>query len=218
VSFGLLGERSVAFPGPSGVIEGRLANETSDKGVALAVLHPHPLYGGSMDSHVVETAVRAGQGGDLITLRFNFRGVGRSQGRFDHGVGEQDDVGAALDFLEDLFRPKAKILVGYSFGACVALAYCHRKEHGVAHLLLISPPPFLLAQDLSLDLPVIRKIVLGENDDIAPPREVISRIAASRAGEIVELIPGADHFYLGRERDVERLLVGLFESLTHAGN
>lgn len=212
MSLGLQGERSVAFPGPAGLIEGRVAQETSGEEGALAVLHPHPLYGGSMDNNVVETVVLAGQVADLTTLRFNFRGVGGSQGRHDHGLGEQDDLGASLGFLKERYRPKTTVLVGYSFGACVALAYCHRQRHGVDHLFLISPPPFLLPEDLSLELPVVRKIVLAEEDDIAPPLEVSARVSGPAAPGLIEVIPGADHFYLGREGDVKKLLSGLFDT------
>jgi len=217
VSLGLKGEISVAFPGPAGVIKGRVANETSHKEGALVVLHPHPLYGGSMDNNVVETVVLAGQAGNHTTLRFNFRGVGGSQGRYDHGVGEQDDVGAALNFLEERYRPKTKALVGYSFGACVALAYCHREGQGVDHLFLISPPPFMLPDDLSLELPVVRKIVLGEHDDVAPPQQVTTRVSGSGAARLIEVIPGADHFYFGKEGDVKDLLSGLFDTFMGAG-
>lgn len=205
----LVEERQVEFPGPGGVLEGRVANETSGKG-ALVVLHPHPLYGGRMENNVVETVVEAGLASDLTTLRFNFRGVGRSHGSYDHGAGEQDDVGAALDFLEEHFHPETKILAGYSFGGCVGLAYCHRKDHGADHLVLISPPPFLLPKDLSLEIPVVRKIVLGENDEIAPPKEVKAMVSSGKKEELIEVIPGADHFYLGKEEEVERILVESF--------
>ena len=200
-------EKPVEFPGPAGRLQGRLSNETSRHRGALIALHPHPLYGGNMDNKVVEAAVRAGQACDLITLRFNLRGVGGSQGSYDEGIGEQDDIGAALDFLRQRFSPQTMSLVGYSFGAYVALAYCHRQNHGVDSLFLISPPPFLLPDDLSLDLPVVKKIVLGENDEIALAEEVKSRIPMKRAEELIQVIPGADHFFWGKEGEIEKLLV-----------
>jgi len=205
-------ERPVAFPGPSGVIKGRVSNETSPKKGALVVLHPHPLYGGSMDNNVVETVVLAGQLGDLTTLRFNFRGVGGSQGRYDDGAGEQDDMGAALHFMERRYCPKTNVVVGYSFGACVALAYCHREKHGVDHLLLISPPPFILPDDLSLELPVVRKIIVAEHDDIAPPHQVAAKMSNLSAERLIEVIPGADHFYLGKEEALKGLLLDSFDT------
>jgi alpha/beta superfamily hydrolase len=207
VTSGLPEEKPVEFPGLVGILQGRLSNETSRHGGALIAVHPHPLYGGNMDNKVVEAAVRAGQACDLITLRFNLRGVGGSQGSYDEGIGEQDDIGAALDFLGQRFSPQTMSLVGYSFGAYVALAYCHRQNHGVDSLFLISPPPFLLPDDLSLDLPVVKKIVLGENDEIALAEEVKSRIPMKRAEELIQVIPGADHFFWGKEGEIEKLLV-----------
>jgi alpha/beta superfamily hydrolase len=200
-------EKPVEFPGPAGILQGRLSNETSRHRGALIALHPHPLYGGNMDNKVVEAAVRAGQACDLITLRFNLRGVGGSQGSYDEGIGEQDDIGAALDFLRQRFSPQTMSLVGYSFGAYVALAYCHRQNHGVDSLFLISPPPFLLPDELSLDLPVVKKIALGEHDEIALAEEIKSRISMKRAKELIQVIPGADHFFWGKEGEIEKLLV-----------
>lgn len=212
----LLRERQVEFPGPAGVLQGRLADEASHRTGVLVALHPHPLYGGSMDNNVVEAVVRAGEASNLMTLRFNFRGVGFSQGSYDNGVGEQDDVGAALDFLERRFHPEIKVLVGYSFGAYIALAYCHRQDHGVNSLFLISPSPFLLHEKLSLGLPVVKKILLGKNDEIAPCEEVKSRASAGGVGRLVEVIPDADHFFLGREGEIENCLVALLAELVKA--
>ena len=204
---GLPKEKQVEFPGRAGILQGYLSNETSGNKCALIAIHPHPLYGGNMDNNVVEAAVRAGQACDLITLRFNLRGVGGSQGSYDEGNGEQDDIGAALDFLRQRFSTQRMSIVGYSFGAYVALAYCHRKNHSVGSLFLIAPPLFLLPDNLSLDLPVVKKILLGENDEIAPAEEVKSRISIERAKGIIQVIPGADHFFWGMEEEIERLLV-----------
>jgi alpha/beta superfamily hydrolase len=160
-----------------------------------------------MKNNVVETIVRAGQRVGVATLRFNFRGVGRSEGEYAEGTGEEADIGAALDFLERSFSIGTTILVGYSFGACVALAYCHRSGHRVDHLLLISPPPFLLPEALSLEASVVRKIMVGEKDQIAAPDAIKARVSATRVEELVEVIPGADHFFWGREEDLEKRLV-----------
>lgn len=207
MAYGMLRERPIEFPGPVGLLEGRIGDGFPVKKGAVVVLHPHPLYGGSMHNNVVETTVRAAQRASLMTLRFNFRGVSNSQGTYDNGVGEQDDVRAALDFLEEDYHPKALALVGYSFGACIALGYCHRPRHGVDHLILVSPPPFLLSDNLSLEVDVMRKIFLGERDEIAPPEQVMLRISSTKGEQLVEVMPGADHFFGGKEEDLqERLL------------
>ena len=162
-----------------------------------------------MNNNVVETIVRAGQSSGLLTLRFNFRGVGRSKGDYSNGTGEEDDVGAALDFLEQSFDIGTRIIAGYSFGAAVALAYCHRPEHRADDLLLVSPPPFLLPKGLSLEASVVRKIIVGDEDQIVPIEDVKSRISSNRVEELVEVIPGADHSFWGREDDLKNRLVRL---------
>ena len=83
----ILIEQQIEFPGPAGLLEGRLGNESVAKSSALIALHPHPLYGGSMHNNVVEAIVRAGQSCGFMTLRFNFRGVGRSEGDYSEGDG-----------------------------------------------------------------------------------------------------------------------------------
>ncbi len=206
-------EQIVEFPGPAGLLEGRLGNESGAQSGAVIVLHPHPLYGGSMNNNVVETIVRAGQSSGLVTLRFNFAGVGRSEGDYSEGTGEQGDVGSALDFLERSCDIGTRVLAGYSFGAAVALAYCHRPGHGVDHLLLISPPPFLLPKGLSLEASVVRKIIVGEDDEIARPEEIAARVSATRVEELIEVMPGTDHFFWGREKDLEKRLVRILNEV-----
>ena len=173
-----LKEYPIEISGDAGLLEGRLGNETAAQNGAVIALHPHPLCGGSMNNPVVETIVRAAQTCGLATLRFNFRGVGRSQGHDDEGTGEQDDIGSALDFLERSLDPRTRGLAGYSFGAAVALSCCHRSGHRMDHLVLISPPPFLLPGGVSLEAGPLRKIVVGEHDEIARPEEVTARVSA----------------------------------------
>jgi alpha/beta superfamily hydrolase len=209
-----LREKSVTFEGPGGQLEGRLAESVNkDHGAALLVLHPHPLYGGNMSNNVVKALVRAGQLAGFSTLRINFRGVGRSDGQFANGVGEQDDLQAALAFMDREFGTKAKVLAGYSFGAGVALAYCHRPSHEVDHLYLIAPPPFLLPENLSLEIAVTRKILLGEHDQLAPPDAVKSMVSPEKRESLLEVIPNTDHFFMGEESTLERVFSGFFRTI-----
>jgi alpha/beta superfamily hydrolase len=208
-----LREKTVTFEGPGGQLEGRLAKGASEGRKALLVLHPHPQYGGNMSNNVVKAVVRAGQPAGLTTLRINFRGVGRSKGEFAHGLGEQEDVGAAMKFLEREFEIKTQVLAGYSFGAGVALAYCHRPHHEVDHLFLIAPPPFLLPENLSLEIPVTRKILLGEHDQIAPPDAVKSMVSPDKRESLLEVIRDTDHFFVSKETMLERVFSDFFRAI-----
>jgi len=206
-------ERPVTFEGPCGQLDGRLAEGNSKDDRALLVLHPHPQYGGNMSSSVVKAVVRAGQQGGLTTLRINFRGVGRSEGEFAHGIGEQEDVEAAMKFMDRELGTKAKILAGYSFGASVALAYCHRPNHKVDHLYLIAPPPFLLPENLSLEIPVTRKILLGEHDQIAPSETVKSMVSPKKRKNLLLVIRDTDHFFMGEESTLVKIFSGFFRAI-----
>jgi len=118
----------VIFPGPAGRIEGRY-HPSKRKGAPIAViLHPHPQFGGTMNNQIAYnlyyTYVKRG----FSVLRFNFRGVGRSQGSFDHGVGELSDAAAALDWVQSI-NPEARTcwIAGISFGAWIGMQLLMRR-------------------------------------------------------------------------------------------
>ena len=117
-------------------IEGLLKKNSSLKGVVIT--HPHPLYGGDMNNSVVYAVMRAYQDIDYTTLQFNFRGVGRSQGSYADGIGEQEDVRAAIAFLADMGIRHID-LAGYSFGAWVN-ALLDSKAAAIANIVMVSPP------------------------------------------------------------------------------
>jgi alpha/beta superfamily hydrolase len=121
-------------------------------------------------------------------------------------------MGAALGFLKQRHKTGTRVLAGYSFGAVIALAYCFREEHKADHLVLVSPPPSLLPEGVSLEAGVLRKIIVGEEDEMAPTEEIKARVAISRQDELIEVIPGTDHFFGGTEDDLEKRLIRVLES------
>src|SRR5207237_363306 len=154
--------------GPEGTApaEARLGGPAAAR-LGVVVRHPHPLYGGDMDSPVVARIVESCAGRGLATLRFNFRGVGASTGRHDEGRGEQDDVRASLARLQDALGSDGRVaLAGYSFGAAVAAAVAATAP--VAGLALVAPP--LRVTDVHLpvgvDGPVL--VVAGAEDQYCP--------------------------------------------------
>jgi uncharacterized protein len=161
----------------------------------VVVCHPHPLYGGDMDSGVVVRAVEACAGRNLATLRFNFRGVGASSGTHDDGRGEQDDARAALDDLQRRLPAGAAIaLAGYSFGAAIAAKVAEKTP--VAGLALIAPPLRIMpmAAAPAGHGPVL--IVVGAEDQYCPASALDSlRTALPHA--TITVIEGADHFFFG---------------------
>ena len=172
---------------------------------AAVVCHPHPLFGGDMHNSVVTAVCQALVGAGIAALRFNFRGVGRSLGRFADGVGEREDAVAALAYLRQREGvDTAKVgLVGYSFGAAVALVAA---DEQVAALVAISPPPFghVIAPS-AIRCPAL--LITGDRDDVAPPAHVTALARTLGPQCRAEVVPGADHFWWGHDEELAQAVV-----------
>ncbi|MFP3867638.1 MAG: alpha/beta hydrolase [Desulfobacteraceae bacterium] len=194
-------EEKVMIPGPEATLEGRWS-PGKEGGVVIA--HPHPLFGGSMDNNVVWTARQAFQARGWATLRFNFRGVGRSSGTYGGGSGEIADLAAALGWLiARNLRPG--YLVGYSFGAYVAAqALAQGLEADGA--LLISPP--LAFMDLAIlpQVPRLALIVAGDRDELCPVADLQTLLSGHPNPPEVKVVPGTDHFFGGCEDQLFQIL------------
>ncbi len=194
-------EEKIEFMSQGLVIEGLLG--WGDSGKAVAVSHPHPLYGGDMYNYVVESLVRVYRKKGYSTLRFNFRGVGKSEGSFDNGVGEQKDVTAALDYLAENGM-KNTTLAGYSFGVWVnALAAGEISPEG---MLMVSPPVAFLDHSMVGPISYLDFVVTGEMDEYAPPGLVEQIVPEWNIEAGFHVIPGADHFYSGVLGGLESVL------------
>lgn len=183
------------------ILEGLFSEGSSGRGAVIA--HPHPLYGGDMRNIVVETLQNAYARNNHATLRFNFRGVGKSCGTYDDGEGEQTDIAGAMDFL----RQKgitAIDLAGYSFG-CWVIAQTPEK-HDAAAIVLVSPPAALLAFDPAAPLPNLKLVVTGERDEFAPPNLLKNLMPQWNPDAEFQIIPGADHFYFGFTDRLKKIL------------
>ena len=160
----------------------------------VVLCHPHPLYGGDMDSHVVVRAAEACAARNVATLRFNFRGVGASSGTHDDGQGERDDVRAALAELRRRLPAAAAVgLAGYSFGAAVAAAVAD--DTPIAGLALIAPPiritPMIPPR---VSGPCL--IVAGTEDQYCSP-SALKAMSDSMPHVTLTVIDGANHFFFG---------------------
>ena len=188
-------------------IEGMLDSAPGAK--AVVITHPHPLYGGDMYSNVVESVTRAFRKSGYTTLRFNFRGVGKSEGVHDEGIGEQEDVGAALEYLGELGNSFVD-LAGYSFGAWVNAMGLGRFEL-VERMIMVSPPVNFIDFSLLGYDPKIKLVIAGSNDDIAPPGMIQKMLPAWNPEARFEIIQGADHFYLGKTGEIEDIVRNFLE-------
>jgi alpha/beta superfamily hydrolase len=174
-------------------------------GKAVVIAHPHPLYGGSMRNPVVETIQGAYQQHGYATLRFNFRGVGGSQGRFDNGIGEKDDVRAAVAHVESL-QFKAIDLAGYSFGAWVNAGLAVTGFPAIHSMLMVSPPVAFIAFDRIGPLKCLKLVITGSRDEIAPAAHIRDLLPAWNPDAGLEIIDGCDHFYAGHREALQAIL------------
>ena len=197
-----MAEEPVFFMSGTLQIQGLLQSRPGDKGVVIT--HPHPLYGGSMHNNVVESLVHAYQQAGYATLRFNFRGVGSSQGKYDDGQGEQEDVKAALHYLAEQGKNVVD-LAGYSFGVWVN-ALARPEGDIVQRMVMVSPPVAFLDFGPPQSIPQLKLVVAGSRDEIAPPELIKTILPNWNSNARLEIIEGADHFYGAYTEKLESIL------------
>lgn len=189
-----MNEKAVYFKSGAIQIEGLYAASDGDRGVVIS--HPHPRMGGSMRNNVVEALAEAFFENGFSTLRFNFRGVGRSEGTYDEGNGEQDDLNAAVTYLVSEGKTKI-VLAGYSFGAWITIRTLERSPD-VSDVVLVSPPIDFLDFDWSGSTGRIGLVFCGDRDQFCP-MDSLRRLVDS-IGCRLEVVRGADHFYFMKEQ------------------
>jgi len=165
--------------------------------IGAVISHPHPLMGGDMRNPVVEILAESLFARGFSTLRFNFRGVGMSEGTFDDGRGEQEDVLTAVTYLERQ-GIREIILVGYSFGAWVNSGVVLQRD--LIPAVLVSPPINLFPFNFTLLQEKVGLVICGDRDPYCPLDE--ARNAAAQASCRLEIIPDADHFLSGKEAEL----------------
>lgn len=192
--------RSIALEGPAGRLEALLNEGQPNSPYAVLVCHPHPLGGGTMHNKVVYHAMKVFQGLGMPVLRFNFRGTGLSEGEHDHGIGEQDDVRAALDWLDSSYR-RPLLVAGFSFGAAVSLRACCGDER-VKGLVGLGIPTRAEGRDYDYAfLSACKKpklFISGDRDQFGPQTQVEAIIQNAAEPKEFHWIPEADHFFVGK--------------------
>ena len=158
----------------------------------VIITHPHPLFGGDMDNPVVTAIAAVYRERGYATLRFNFRGVGASSGRYDDGKGETEDVIAAIGYLGHADIGYIA-LSGYSFGAWVNARAASRIA--VADMVMVSPPVSMMDFQSVGAIDALSLVVTGSRDDISPAERIHPMLATWNKTARLEIINGADHFY-----------------------
>jgi alpha/beta superfamily hydrolase len=192
--------QSVDLHGPAGKLEALVNFGAPGAEYAAVVTHPHPLFGGTMHNKVVFHAMKALNGFGIPVLRFNFRGVGASEGEHDKGVGEVEDVQTALNHMKSAFHLPL-IFAGFSFGAAVGLqAAC--LDPDVKAAISIGTP--VQADDRVYQYNFLRHctkpklFISGERDQFASPEELSKLLQSVPEPKRLVLVPAADHFFAGK--------------------
>lgn len=196
----------VIINGADGRIEGRYHQNPNPKSPVALVLHPHPLHGGTMNNKIVYKTYKKFVECGFTTLRINFRGVGKSEGRFDNGEGELMDATSALNWLHDQNMEATEFwIAGFSFGSWIALQAVMRRPE-LENYILIAPP--VTNNDFNFIVPCASAglIIQGEKDEITKESDsakLAEKLAARNEAEITyKMIEDADHFF---QNDIEEL-------------
>lgn len=187
--------------GPAGNIEARLTRESesgtlAERRLIAVICHPHPVHGGTMDNKVVTTLVRTYRDLGIKSVSFNFRGVGGSEGGFDNGVGELDDLLAVIEWAKKAHPGDDLLLAGFSFGSSIAAQACFRVAD-VHHLTLVAPPVERYPYDREGGFPCPVVVVQGDRDERVHAAGVYEWVAGLKSPAELIRYEEAGHFFHG---------------------
>lgn len=190
----------VIFNGPDGRLEGRYHQSKRPNAPLALLLHPHPQYGGTMNNKVVFNLYQNFARRGFSALRFNFRGVGRSQGQFDNGQGELSDAASALDWMQSR-NPNTNTcwIAGFSFGAWVAMQLMMRRPE-ISGFISIAPPASQHDFSFLAPCPASGMIIHGDKDEVVPQSSVDKLAQKLQKQKNIKIdyriIEGSDHFFM----------------------
>jgi alpha/beta superfamily hydrolase len=200
----------VLINGPDGKLEGKYYHSQIKNAPVALVLHPNPQHGGNMNNKVAYTLYKVFAKNGFSVLRFNFRGVGKSQGKFDDGVGELSDASSAMDWLQQYNQDALTYWIsGFSFGAWLSMQLLMRRPE-IERFVAVSPPANMY--DFSFLSPCPRNgfIIQGDTDSIVDESSVTklhNNLKNQKRVEVdYEIIKGADHFFRDKLEDLEEII------------
>ncbi len=209
----------IIFNGPAGRIEGRYTHSKIVNAPLALVLHPHPEQGGTMNNKITYSLFHAFAARGFSVLRFNFRGVGRSQGVFDRGEGELSDAASALDWMQEINKNAPYVwIAGFSFGAWIGMQLLMRRPE-IQGFVSVAPPANLYDFTFLAPCPSSGLIVQGGRDDIVPSSSVDKLVQKLRAQKGIEIdyrvFDKANHFF---HNHVEHLCASVHDHLNRVGS
>jgi len=206
----------VIISGNVGRIEGRYHQNPNPKAPVALVLHPHPLYGGTMNNKITYNLYKAFANNGYSVLRINFRGVGKSQGKFDNGVGELMDITAVINWLHDQNMEATDFwIAGFSFGAWIALQTVMRRPE-IENYILVAPPASKYDFNFIVPCSASGLIIQGEKDEITKEQDsarLAEKLSARDGAEVAyQMVPNADHFFKEQMPEFEEAIDNYIKS------
>ena len=205
----------VMINGPEGRLEGRYHHSKEENAPIALILHPHPQHGGNMNNKIVYTMFQTFRQLGFCVLRINFRGVGRSQGSFDEGLGELSDAASVLDWMQT-HNPNARScwIAGFSFGAWIGMQVLMRRPE-IQGFISISPPANKYDFAFLAPCPSSGLIIQGDKDDIVPEHDTAGLVKKLQQQNHItidyQIIKSADHFFEGHLETIAKS-VGIYVS------
>ncbi|SNB67282.1 hypothetical protein SAMN07250955_105298 [Arboricoccus pini] len=205
----------VIFNGSDGRLEGRYVHGDGPTPPLAIILHPHPQHGGTMNNKLVHAFFHMFQRRGFSVLRFNFRGVGRSQGVFEHGQGELRDAASALDWMQS-HNPNSSgcWVAGFSFGAWIAMQLLMRRPE-IQGFMCAGLPANMYDFGFLAPCPSSGLIVHGERDEVTPTDSVVKLVTklSQQRGITIDFhtIEGCDHFFTHHMEEFERICEGYLD-------
>ncbi|MDP7143122.1 MAG: alpha/beta hydrolase [Alphaproteobacteria bacterium] len=198
----------VIINGPEGRLEGRYHHSKTPNAPLAIVLHPHPEHGGTMNNKITYYMFQAFKDRGFSVLRFNFRGVGSSQGCFDKGEGELSDAAAALDWMQEINQNAPYTWVaGFSFGSWIGMQLLMRRPE-IRGFISVAPPANMYDFSFLAPCPTSGLIIHGTQDDVVPPSSIDSMMDKLQVQKGIQidcrLIDGANHFFNGQVETLVR--------------
>jgi len=201
MSFRFAKEQDVFIPGPVGQIQavihqGDKEGHLAARDLLVVICHPHPEHGGTMDNKVVTTLMRTYRDLGIHVLRFNFRGVGKSEGSFDNAVGEVGDLLAIITWAKQQLPQCPLLLAGFSFGSSIA-AQASYQVNGLQHLTLVAPPVERYPYDRAGKFSCALAVVQGDKDERVIAEGVYTWVNGLHSPAELLRYPDAGHFFHG---------------------
>ena len=208
----------IIFNGPAGRLEGRYSHSKTPNAPLAIVLHPSPEHGGTMNNKITYHMFKVFEDRGFSVLRFNFRGVGKSQGMFDRGEGELSDAAAALDWMQDI-NPNAPYtwVGGFSFGAWIGMQLLMRRPE-IRGFVSVAPPANAYDFTFLAPCPTSGLILQGDKDEVVPEASVVDLVGKLQVQRGIEIdyrvLEGANHFF---HENVDDLCAHMHDHLNRAG-